>query len=257
MIPACMACGYDLAGLPRDGLCPECGTLVAQSYAPDLLENRSIGFLTQLRSGLAFVVYGLLAQIVLGVLVFLAGLGRGLAVPTVAGSAWFPFFDLLTQVAGLGLSVLVLLGWWRITTPDPARAGTDLDVKPRQIIRVTVVLQAAVQLMSLVPSVLVMTSTSISVSLVNVVIALALVSGLAWVVQFFAVMIYLQWLARRVPDTKLYTDAKRFMWLGPVLYIVGAFCMGIGPLIALILYLVMLFTLRKHLTAILLRLGAL
>jgi len=258
MIPACVACGYDLAGLPREGQCPECGTSVALSYAPDLLENRSIDFLVQLRSGLGFVVLGILLQILLAVgvfvmvLVFMTGVSsRGSSI------AWYSGMDLLMQVLGFGLSLLVLFGWWRITTPDPARVGTDLDVKPRQVIRIAVVLQAIAALASLIADAIVLSAPTLATGIADVATALDWVSGLAWIVQFFAAMLYIQWLARRIPDTKLHTDARRFMWLGPVLYTVGALCIGLGPLVALTLYLIMLFVLRRHLTTILLRLGAL
>ena len=257
MIPSCMACGYDLAGLPRDGLCPECGTPVEKSYAPDLLENRSIAFLLQLHSGLGLVVWGILAKIVLslGIAIMVIIL---MAAPMLTRN--FPVsyagLKLITHTLGFGLSLLVLVGWWRITTPDPARVGADLDIKPRQIIRVAVVFQAAAELAALVVMAIGTGSSALSLGIADVAAVIDFGDGIAWIVQFFAAMLYIQWLARRIPDTKLYTDARRFMWLGPVLYVVGAFCLMLGPLIALILYLMMLFTLRKHLTTILHRLGA-
>ncbi|MDQ7013625.1 MAG: hypothetical protein Q9O74_06970 [Planctomycetota bacterium] len=258
MIPACVACGYDLAGLPREGQCPECGTSVAMSYAPDLLENRSLLFLTQLRSGLTLVIWGTLAQLLLGLGVFtLAIVMSSGALPRARSFAWHSGMSLLIQVLVFGLSLLVLFGWWRITTPDPARVGTDLDVKPRQVIRIAVVLQATAALASLIAGSIVLSAPTLAAGIADVATALGWVSDLAWIVQFFAAMLYIQWLARRIPDTKLYTDARRFMWLGPVLYTVGALCIGLGPLVALILYLIMLFVLRRHLTTILLRLGAL
>ena len=257
MIPACMGCGYDLAGLPRDGLCPECSTPVEKSYAPDLLENRSVAFLLQLHSGLGFVVWGILAKIVLSLGVFLMVV-IVMAAPTANRN--FPVsyagFKLITHTLDFGLSLLVLVGWWRITTPDPARVGTDLDIKPRQILRITVVFQAAAELAALVAMAIGTGSSALALGVADVTTIIEFGNGLAWIVQFFAAMLYIQWLARRIPDTKLYADARRFMWLGPVLYVVGAFCLMLGPLIALILYLVMLFTLRKHLTTILHRLGA-
>jgi hypothetical protein len=150
----------------------------------------------------------------------------------------------------------VLWGWWRITTPDPSRAGTDLDVKPRQVIRVAVMLQAAAGLAGLAFAAVYVGNLTITSTLAIFTIGIGLVNGLAWVVQFFAAMLYLQWLARRVPDPKLYGEAKQFMWLGPLLYVVGALCIGLGPLIAMILYLTLLFTLRKHLTNMLISRGA-
>ena len=32
IVVRCRCCNYDLTGLPRDGLCPECGALIARSF---------------------------------------------------------------------------------------------------------------------------------------------------------------------------------------------------------------------------------
>lgn len=81
--------------------------------------------------------------------------------------------------------------------------------------------------------------------------AASLLSGVAWITQFFAAMLYVRWLARRVPDGRLHDKAKRFMWLGPVLYTVGIVLLMLGPLIALVMYWNMLDKLRKHIKAML------
>ena len=257
MVPACINCGYDLAGLPRAGLCPECGTLVAQSYAPDLLENRSVEFLLQLRTGLTMVVTGILCSVGLMLILVAIGIVIDLASqPSGVAPAWDGSAQLVGQFLGLGFSVLVLLGWWKVTTPDPSRTGVGLDVRPRQVIRIAVVLQVTGESVGLIASALLSLSPESRMALEIGAITVSLIGGIAWIVQFFAAMLYLQWLARRVPDTKLYNDAKRFMWLGPLLYVVGCFLLGLGPIVALVLYLIMLFTLRKHLTLILCRLGA-
>ena len=87
----------------------------------------------------------------------------------------------------------------------------------------------------------------------NVVLSmvLGLLSLVAWVAQFFAAMLYVRWLARRVPDQKLHNRAKRFMWLGPLLQTVGLLLIGLGPLIALVMYWNMLDVMRKHIKRIL------
>src|SRR6185295_13202285 len=54
----------------------------------------------------------------------------------------------------------------------------------------------------------------------------------AWVVQkiaialrYFPAMVYVRHLAARIPDRKLYSDASRLLWMGPVLAIVSI-CLG-------------------------------
>ncbi len=246
LVPACIICGYDLKGLPQEGVCPECGTPVAQSYLPDLLQNRSPDYLRQLRSGLSFVLNGILVWVCVmvgGVFVALAG---------VTGA------ELLLALAGAGCSLAILFGWWRLTTPDPGRPDATLDLKSRRIIRVAVVIQAGASVFNVGVQAMVWSAAGASAAasqmamLVGLLaLALGLASMVAWVVQFFAAMHYVRWLARRVPDQKLHNQAKRFMWLGPVLYTVGALAVGLGPLIALVMYWNMLDKLRKHIKSML------
>ena len=75
--------------------------------------------------------------------------------------------------------------------------------------------------------------------------ALALVGNLAWIVQYFAAMTYLAWLTPRIPDEQAARDAKRLMWLGPVLYVLLACLLMIGPLIATVMYFVLLDRVRE------------
>lgn len=252
MVPHCIRCGYDLAGLSRDHTCPECGTPIERSYAPDLLENRSLEFLSSLYSGVRLVFFGLIGMICLTGLALAGGILVSVASPGTSAA-----YGLVVQVLSLGLALVVLLGWWRVTTPDPGRVGGGLDVRPRQIIRITVCVQLATNALSLGLEPFANSNNLDPSNPIDVLYGVVgLVSLVAWAVQFFAAMLYLRWLARRIPDYKLESDAKRFMWLGPVLYIPGS-CLIVGPLIAFILYLIMLNTLRKHVTAMLLRLGAL
>lgn len=58
------------------------------------------------------------------------------------------------------------------------------------------------------------------------------------------------WLATRVPDYFIVKRTKTYMWLLPVLYIPGAALIGLGPLIALVLYWNLLDRLRKHVKSI-------
>ena len=251
MVPHCIRCGYDLAGLSRDHTCPECGTAVEQSYAPDLIENRSLEFLTSLHSGLKLVFFGIIAMICMTVLGILASIL--LALSSLGGMT---ALDLAISILNTVISLVILLGWWRITTPDPGRVSGGLDVRPRRIIRFTLCVQLAASALFLALEPFVNSNNLTTANPLDAVyMGVGLVSLIAWGVQFFAAMLYIRWLARRVPDYKLEADAKRFMWLGPVLYIPGS-CILVGPLIALVMYLVMLNTLRRHVFNTLSRLGA-
>lgn len=87
-------------------------------------------------------------------------------------------------------------------------------------------------------------------------IAAILVNTVAWIIGFFAQMYYVRWLAPRIPSERVYKRAKLLTWLGPVIHIFGMLCMGIGPLIALVLYWNMLEWVRKDIKALRARLNA-
>ena len=127
--------------------------------------------------------------------------------------------------------------------PPDANAGLGA----RQIIRIAVCVQLAASVFGLIPQF--STGQTLAPGMTAIVVlsmALGLASLIAWVAQFFAAMLYVRWLARRVPDQKLHNRAKRFMWLGPLLQTVGLLLLGLGPLIALVMYWNMLDTMRKH-----------
>ena len=83
--------------------------------------------------------------------------------------------------------------------------------------------------------------------------AIQIVSGLlnlaavvAGAVEFFAMMLYVRWLAQRIPDADMIQQTRQYIWLLPLLYTVGALCVGLGPIVALVLYSIMLWNLRRH-----------
>jgi hypothetical protein len=78
----------------------------------------------------------------------------------------------------------------------------------------------------------------------------SLLSMIAWAVQFFAMMLYTRWLGSRVPDQWIIKRTKTYMWLLPLLTTVGVVLVGLGPIIALVLYWNLLDRMRKHLKSI-------
>jgi len=257
LIPNCIICGYDLAGLPVEGTCPECGTAIERSYRPDRLENRSTAYLEQLRTGLSFVLNAILGSVIFMVVSILSILWstamslRGSFI--LSGNA----FAILSQIVSLLFSFAMLYGWWKITTPDVQTHSSDLDSKPRQILRASVIILACIYTLRMLLSFGVPGSARFGANafgshagIVLIAIGIWFVPKAAWIAKFFAAMLYVRWLASLVPDDDLATKAKRFMWLGPLLYTVGSLCIGIGPLIALILYWNILYSLKKHIVRI-------
>jgi hypothetical protein len=243
---ACIRCSYNLRGLPHTGNCPECGTPVEQSLRGILLRFSSDEYLAKIRNGLSLIV--------IGILLFFAALFAAftILVWTGGGSASF-------EVAMSGLMLLpvglTLFGYWNFTHPDPGFRGSETPDSARKVIRVAVVIHAASQVVSFAVDTLVATSALPPAAGRNPTalfdLLLSLVDVLAWIVQFFAMMRYSRWLARRIPDALLIRRTQTYMWLLPVLYTVGIVLIGMGPVIAMILYILLLLRLRQHITAIL------
>jgi hypothetical protein len=157
-------------------------------------------------------------------------------------------------LAGTAFELLVLLGWWLFTEPDPALPASARGDGPRRVIRGVVILAAASAVLNM----------AISGNLTNAGFALAggLTGGtllmigfsglaeLAKLARFFASMLYLQWLAPRLPDEVAQRRARLYMWLLPVIAVVGA-CVLVGPLIASVLSWLLLFRVRRGIGAVL------
>ena len=57
-----------------------------------------------------------------------------------------------------------------------------------------------------------------------------------WVIQFFASLNYMAWLARRLPDEKMRAEALQYRWVLPLIFVLGSICFGLGALVALVMY---------------------
>jgi hypothetical protein len=221
-------------------VCPECGTSVALSLREPLLANADPEYLRKVKSGLSAILNGTLVSIVM---IFV---GFGLAMV-------LPGFGLINSFVSLGVSAWILWGYWRYTEPDPAQVSLEATNSARSIVRRSAVAQGILAVVSLVlafASQMGLFGSFGDVAAVIIVVA-QLLSAVLWAVQFFGVMRYTRWLAGRVPDMGVIAKTKRNMWLLPLLYTVGILLIGLGPLIALIIYWNLLDRMRKHLKSIL------
>lgn len=244
----CSRCSYNLRGLPTDGRCPECGTPVADSLRGILLGYASPEYLATIHSGLRIVLAAILVMVVLTVL-------------TVAGAFLFGG-SREVQVILQGLIFLnalaAIIGYWRYTEPDLGYVGRESPRAARKVVRVAVAIQAIASAVSPIlllmgaPTALGMPPPGASTALITMIVLAALatlVSTCAFAVQFFATMRYTRWMGERVPDFYIISRTRTYVWLLPLLYVVGS-CVAIGPLIALVLYWNLLERLAKHLKAI-------
>jgi len=262
---ACTRCGYSLRGLATTGRCPECGWSVEASLQGGLLRFAGPEYLASLVLGARIVIFTNIANLAAGLLltgaaivaIFAmggftvgAGGGGGGAVGMTSAPAWI-------TLGGAGISVLAttasLIGYWLLTAPDPASSQQEQPRTARRVVRTAVAVSAAAQAIGLAVGYFGSSIAAGGAQMgANPAIAVAVTSGvislvgtIAGAVSFFATMLYVRWLAQRLPDEDMVAKTRVYMWLLPLLYTVGALCVGIGPLVAWVLYLILLWNLQR------------
>ncbi|HKQ49182.1 MAG TPA: hypothetical protein VJZ71_14015 [Phycisphaerae bacterium] len=192
---ACRKCGYNLRGLLPDGRCPECGTAVGRSLHGDLLRFSDPEWVQKLASGMnwivAAIIIGLLGGLTVGCVA--AALGA-----LVGGSKLFIYLPLFGYVTG----AVGLVGYWKVTTPDPAKLDDEKPITARKLIRIV---QTATYVASPI-------QTFVQFIAPLMVIPLTAVNGLAGLVGNFALFVYGAQLARRIPDDKLVRHCRIVMF---------------------------------------------
>jgi hypothetical protein len=133
----CLGCGYNLRTMLPEGLCPECGTDVGRTLRGNLLPFADPRWVQTLSSGMNWIVAGLLVPLVLIALgliwqvVMLQMSVRGHPVP-----GWVDdLYMCVLFVSVLGITLLVVTGVWRVTTPEPARAQAAKGATARPLAR--------------------------------------------------------------------------------------------------------------------------
>lgn len=245
----CIQCGYQLRGLQADGVCPECGTPVDRSLHGNGLRYSSLAYVRSLRRGAWMII----AAIILQILISLGSGFIGAVAVTSGGSAsQTTLFQLGMQGLMMLAAFMSLYGWWLFSELDPAYSGRDQGATSRKVVRWALVIAAAQTMVSFAlqafPS---MQGGGVQGGGAPGVFAgaMAIVSVGVAAVKFFASMLYIRWLAPRLPNARVYRRAKTLMWLGPVLMTVGCMIL-VGPLIALVLYWNLIYWMYKDLKRI-------
>jgi hypothetical protein len=183
----CRKCAYNLRTLSINGRCPECGTAVGFSAQGDLLRFSDPGWVMTLHRGVVLILAGI-AVIILGVLLaVLIGFTGAVTVTAVVAGA-----------AGLVGYVLILIGTWLLTAPDPSGLGEDRYGTSRKLIRITMLIGLASQALELIEA-----GFTLPATLAVLFAIVQFLAGIAGVVGVFAQLQYIGKLAMRIPDEQI------------------------------------------------------
>jgi hypothetical protein len=203
---SCLMCGYNFRGLGPDGACPEGGTAIERARRGDLLCYCTPDWVGRLAQGTGWILVSLLLSViyVLAVVVGRSSTGRKLDPLTV-------------QVGALVPTLVGLVGYWLLTTPEPARVGNEPIVSARSLTRwcqVHAVLLGGAAIFAH------LSSASLGELLDTI-------QSLIGLVGLFALFVYVRRLAERVPDQQLADHTRLVMW-GWAAMIVLALCTGLA-----------------------------
>jgi len=257
---ACTRCGYNLRGLQVVGKCPECAWSIEASLRGGLLRFAGPEYLSSLALGAKIVIIlnianAVLGLVAVGIVATVALLSGSIQTTPGAPAPAMPSLGLI-EASATGLGVLAtsvsLIGYWLLTTPDPALSLSEQPRAARRVVRAAVAAVAIIQAVGMMVAFMTPRLATGAPGPVNPGPAILIASGgldilesVAGAVQFFAMMLYARWLAQRVPDSVMVERTKTYMWLLPLLYTVGS-CLVVGPLVAWVLYLLLVWNLRKH-----------
>ena len=190
----CVSCGYNLRGLSPDRMCPECGVPVGRSRYGNLLQYSNPDWIEQLASGMKWLVAGIVLSLsAVIVAILLVMIFRSLVATRRTGRPTLTLVRLL-------ISVVNLIGCWKLTTPDPA--ATVEGITARQLVRVLLIGGLAAGLVN------------DGLQTIHPLVAwgVSLVAAVMGDAEHFAAFTYARQLASRIPDLTLASSTKVVMW---------------------------------------------
>lgn len=192
----CVRCGYNLRGLSPDHVCPECATPIGKSVQGDYLQFSDPEWVEKLASGMNWVVAGIVLAFLTGTFSFagfrlvggLAGQFAGLSFPGI--------------LVAMGVQVVLLVGYWKVTKPDPAKGDHEIGLTARRLVRIWVVSG-----LFLIPMREPLQRLSAEVSIIVQILSIAI-----GIMGLMAICVYGARLAERVPDLRLARETRNVMW---------------------------------------------
>lgn len=133
----CRGCGYNLRGLRAEGACPECDVSIALSIREGLLRYADPDWLERLARGALTV---LVSYIAITVVSMFGGFASMLLMNF--GPRAFRFALGVLTIISVAISLVIVLGVWWLTTPEPAMRDRETGLTARRIARYGVLAMA-------------------------------------------------------------------------------------------------------------------
>lgn len=208
----CIACGYNLRGLPTDSQCPECALAVAESLKGDFLAFASPQYRARIILGMKLFAWGT-------VLMFVLGLTVAQTVRLIAPTAFLNAAVVIALgIAGLLPWIMVLVGGWMLSSPDIGYNGSADPVLARTWTRICVTAITALEVVPLLATWVVPPATVAAVSPLFYACRIAKLAML--ITLLFVSVRCIRWIAMRIPSPVWTRRATRHMWLLPALTVV-------------------------------------
>ena len=241
----CVRCGYNLRGLEPDGRCPECGTHIERSLRGNMLLYSDSSYLESLSRGALLIMIANISAISAVLLVIIASIF--VTIRTAGAGAPLQIVESIFSLVDIGLTAVGIVGYWFFSRPDPMYIGRNDGSTARKILRISVLVAGGLWMANAVLNLFPGSNAVINANIYLLVaqISLFVVWLVAICTQFFSMMLYILWLAPRIPSRATEKRCKLDLWLLPVLYVVGFPCVMLGPLITMIIYIVLLYQLRS------------
>lgn len=213
---------------------------------PSIIAQANDDLLAKLHKGVFIIQTAIICYILL--LFISIGVGIALASSASPGTVSQPpptWLTAITAAGNIAFAITLIFGWWLFSNPIENPEHDNAGATPRMLVRLMVVIGALFTTINVVAS---FYTSNTNIALISFVIMLIALGFSA--VQFFAEMFYIRWMAPLLPNDRVMKRATLLLWLGPVLMTVGLLLLGLGPIIALVLYWNMLDWIRKDLKAI-------
>lgn len=208
----CAGCDYNLRGLLPEDRCPECGLGVRESLKSDHLRLADLAWLRKVKRGLLWLIIATLGGFTLamsgGAFEAIFATSRNTPLGSTSTSPFAPSPQPLPVAIAYAIITLLSAGamlyaYWNITEPEP------IAVKPSTARAITRWAAIPGYSLSIIAGLLHLVPIELMLMLAT---GLEFVSGLAALIVFPAMMIYLRSLALRLPSRSLAKQTNIVLW---------------------------------------------